>query len=383
MVIVNKGKLPVKIWADPSDLKGYDEAIAQAVDLANHPLARQWIALMPDFHIGYGMPIGGVVGTIGGVIPNAVGVDIGCGVLAAKTNLQADKLGRQKLEAIRLKTHELIPVGFRHHEQPQHHPYFKHPTKDPVIKTQLSAADKQIGTLGGGNHFIEIQADEVGQIWLMIHSGSRNLGKRVADYYHKIARQYTAKSPDLPTPDLAYIPTGKLEYQMYLEAMDYCLNFAQASRQLMLKRVKSAFAACGVPITIKEHFDTHHNFAAMEKHHGQKLLIHRKGAVKAEGRLSIPGSMGTASYICQGLKSAESFRSCSHGAGRTIGRREANRTFTYEQAVEAMKDIVFHVRQGQYDELPMAYKNIDRIIQLQSDLARPIHKLLPLAVVKG
>ena len=383
MITLTEGKLPVKIWAEQGDLKGYDEAIAQAINLANHPIARQWVALMPDFHIGYGMPIGGVVGTVGGVIPNAVGVDIGCGVLAARTNLQTGNLSREKLEELRLKIHQLVPVGFKHHGRPQHHAYMQTPTEDPVIKAQLASIDKQIGTLGGGNHFIEIQADEKGRLWLMIHSGSRNLGKRVADYYHKVALKYTAENKKLPARDLAYIPKNKPEYPMYLDAMDYCLHFAEASRQAMLAEIKSAFAASMLPITIEEQFDTHHNFAATEKHYGQDLLVHRKGAVKAEGMLSIPGSMGSASYVCEGLKLAESFNSCSHGAGRTIGRKEANRTFTYEQAVEAMKDIVFHVRHGQYDELPMAYKDIDRIIKLQSELAKPVHKLLPLAVVKA
>ncbi|HCM52080.1 TPA: RtcB family protein [Candidatus Saccharibacteria bacterium] len=383
MITIKKAKLPLKIWAERKDLVGYDEAIAQAVDLANHPLARQWIALMPDFHIGYGMPIGGVVGTVGGVIPNAVGVDIGCGVLAARTNLKTSRLSRPKLEEIRLKIHKLIPVGFKHHGRRQNHPYLDTPTDDPVIKTQLASADKQIGTLGGGNHFIEVQADETGQVWLMIHSGSRNFGKQVADYYHKIALKYTEAKSNLPSRDLAYIPKSKPQYQMYLAAMNYCLHFAEASRQLMLDRIVSAFAACGLPIKIEEQFDIHHNFAALEKHHGQNLLVHRKGAVKAEGLLSIPGSMGSASYICQGFKPAESFNSCSHGAGRTIGRREAKRRFSHEEAVKSMAKVVYHVRHGQYDELPMAYKDIDRVIKLQADLAKPLHKLIPLAVVKG
>ena len=383
MIIVKKAKLPLKIWAEAKDLVGYDEAIAQAINLANHPLARQWIALMPDFHIGYGMPIGGVVSTVGGVIPNAVGVDIGCGVLAARTNLNTESLSRPKLEEIRLQIHKLIPVGFRHHGKSQAHPYLKTPTDDPIIRPQLPSADKQIGTLGGGNHFIEVQADEPGQIWLMIHSGSRNLGKRVADYYHKVALKYSGNKADLPDRDLAFIPKSKPEYQMYLAAMNYCLKFAEASRQLMLERIIAAFAVCGLPVKIEEQFDIHHNFAAPEKHHGQNLLVHRKGAVKAEGLLSIPGSMGSASYICQGLKPAESFNSCSHGAGRTIGRREAKRRFSHEEAIKSMEKVVYHVRHGQYDELPMAYKDIDRVIKLQADLAKPLHKLIPLAVVKA
>lgn len=384
MVVLKSGRLPIKIWADKADLVGYDDAIAQAVDLANHPLSRQWIALMPDFHIGYGMPIGGVVGTKGGVIPNAVGVDIGCGVLSAETNLKAKQLPRDVLEELRLLIHKRVPVGFKHHDKIQKNPFFKkHPTKDPVIKTQLVSADKQVGTLGSGNHFIEIQTDETDGIWLMIHCGSRNLGKRVADYYHKIALALTSEDADLPAPDLAYIPSSDPEYKAYLAAMNYCLKFSEANRLLILDEIKSAFAETKIPLVIKRHFDTHHNFASMETHHNERLLVHRKGAVKAEGLLSVPGSMGSASYICQGKKPAESFNSCSHGAGRVIGRRQANRTYTYEQAVKSMEHVVYHVRHGQYDEMPMAYKDIDRIIKLQADLIEPLHKLQPLAVVKS
>ncbi|MBI4101132.1 RtcB family protein [Candidatus Microgenomates bacterium] len=383
MIVLKQARLPIKIWAEESDLVGYEEAIAQAVNLANHPLAQKWVALMPDFHIGYGMPVGGVLATQGGVIPNAVGVDIGCGMLAAETNLKKDQLPKDLLQQLRQLIHAKVPVGMKHHKHPQHHPYLKTTSKDPIISTQLKAADTQIGTLGGGNHFIEIQADEEGKVWIMIHSGSRNLGKRVADYYHRKAIDYTVNDKGLPDRDLAYLSDKVPQYQMYLEAMNFCLKFAEHNRENMLKAIKSAFAEVGKPLSVKQQFDNHHNFAALETHYGQKLLIHRKGAIKAEGLVIVPGSMGTASYIGEGLRPSESFNTCAHGAGRTLGRRQANRTISHAQAVSAMRHVVFNVRHGDYDEMPMAYKNIDRIIKLQADLVKPVHKLHPLAVVKG
>ena len=383
MITINKGKLPIKVWAEESDLAGYDNALEQAINLSNHPIARKWIALMPDFHVGYGMPIGGVLAAAGGVVPNAVGVDIGCGMIAARTNLSASQLSNKKLEELRLKIHQLVPVGFKHHPEAQQHPFLEQSIDDPIINSQKAAIACQIGTLGGGNHFIEIQADEQQKIWIMVHSGSRNLGKKVADYYHKKSLELSGSDQQLPTPELAYLPDSAAEYSMYMAAMNYCLDFAVASKELMLQRVKLAFAACGIPIKAEEPIETHHNFAAVETHYGDELLVHRKGAVKAEGLVIVPGSMGTASYICEGLQPAESFNTCSHGAGRLISRHEANRRFSHQEAVQAMQHVVFRVRHGQYDELPMAYKDIDRIIKLQSELIKPVHKLLPLAVVKG
>lgn len=382
--IINTEKLPIKIWATKEDLVGYEEAITQAVNLANHPLSRKWVCLMSDFHIGYGMPIGGVLATQGGVIPNAVGVDIGCGMIAAKTNLQAYDLSKEKLQELRLEIHKRIPVGMRHHAEKQNHAYLKVKSTDPIISKQLEAADYQIGTLGGGNHFIEIQYDGAGTVWIMIHSGSRNLGLKVANYYHTIAKDYmdTFKS-DIPDMDLAFLPDSVQEYRMYLDAMRFCMGFAEASRESMFQQVKLAFEAQGFPFEEDLKFDTHHNFASMENHYGQNLLIHRKGAVKAEGLVTIPGSMGTASYICEGLKPAESFNTCSHGAGRVLGRKQANATITHDQAVESMQHVVFGIKQGDYDEMPMAYKDIEKVIEYQSDLVKPQYKLLPLAVCKG
>ncbi len=403
MVVINTEKLPIKIWIDQNmwestDLpKKFDNAIQQAKNLANHPLARKYICLMPDFHVGYGMPIGGVLATQGGVVPNAVGVDIGCGMVAVKTSLQAGDLSKEFLQNLRLKIHQKIPVGQNHHQEAQHHPLLERRSMrrqqltglytqevDPVLSDLLGSADKQIGTLGGGNHFIEIQKDQNNQVWIMIHSGSRNLGKRVCDYYHKKAKDYMeAFHVNLPDNDLAFLPVEVKEHDMYLKAMRFCMEFAEASRELMLKRVGESLIELGKDFILTEKFDTHHNFAAMENHFGQNLMIHRKGAVKAQGKLTIPGSMGTVSYICEGLEPKESFNTCSHGAGRMMGRKEANALIKHEEAVEMMKDVVFGIKNGDYDEMPIAYKDIEQVIKDQSDLVKPIYKLTPLAVCKG
>lgn len=393
MVIITKNKLPIKIWTEQEDLVNFSNAIDQASNLANHPIVKKWVALMPDFHVGFGMPIGGVIATQNGVIPNAVGVDIGCGMIATQTDLHSSTLPRQVLEQLRLKIHEKVPVGMRGHDSKQNHQYLSQANldqfqvaADPVICRQKvqDDADRQIGSLGGGNHFIEIQKDENDQIWIMLHSGSRGLGKKICDYYHAKAVTYCEQfHAAIPTKELAFLPQGIPEYYMYLKAMRFAMHYAEENRQAMYRAIEKAFGDCGVSYKVLQQFDTHHNFASMENHYGENFMIHRKGAVKASGLVTIPGSMGTASYIGEGLEEATSFKSCSHGAGRVMGRRQANEAITHEQAVASMKDVVFGIKNGDYDEMPAAYKDIDKIIAYQVDLVKPKYKLLPLAVVKG
>lgn len=384
MIVINTEKIPIKIWAENEDIVDFDNALEQARNLANHPLVKKYVCLMPDFHVGFGMPIGGVIAVQGGVIPNAVGVDIGCGMIAIQTTLKAEQLSKDKLQEIRLEIHKRIPVGMTSHKERQHNPYLKEKIGDTIIDEQLEAADYSIGSLGGGNHFIEIQADEEETVWVMIHSGSRNLGKRVCDYYHGIAKDYMEKfHSDIPDMDLAFLPTEVPEYEAYLKAMRFCMGFAEASRESMFHNVESAFSAVGINFEIQKKFDTHHNFAELENHFGENFMIHRKGAVKAKGLVTIPGSMGTSSYICEGLEPKESFNSCSHGAGRVLGRKEANRVIKHEDAVKSMEGVVFGIKQGDYDEMPMAYKDITKVIEYQKDLVKPVYKLRPLAVAKG
>lgn len=393
MVIINKNKIPIKIWAEQEDIVHFSNAIDQASNLANHPLCQKWVALMPDFHVGFGMPIGGVIATKGGVIPNAVGVDIGCGMIATQTNLKADALPKIILEQLRLNIHKRVPVGMSGQPTKQNHPWLvdKNVESFGLLFSEVvgrskvrEEADRQIGTLGGGNHFIEIQKDEDDTVWIMIHSGSRGFGKKICDFYHAKAVNWCEKyHAAIPTKELAFLPTGTDDYEEYMRSMNFAMVYAEENRKAMYKAVIEAFHDVGQFPKVQQQFDTHHNFAAMENHYGENLLIHRKGAVKASGLVTIPGSMGTASYICKGLEPKESFNSCSHGAGRVMGRRQANEAITHEQAVEAMKDVVFGVKQGDYDEMPMAYKDIDKVIEYQKDLVTPVYKLTPLTVAKG
>ncbi len=389
MLTIDTEKLPIHIWAEEADLNGYDEAIAQAKNLANHPLARKHVALMPDFHVGYGMPIGGVFATAGGVVPNAVGVDIGCGMIAMRTDIEADSLDRDTLQKIRVEIHARVPVGNGpggNHKEPQE--LFmgnEIGAEHPILGGLMSLAQHQIGTLGGGNHFLELQKDEDGHVWFMLHSGSRGLGHKVCTHYENVAKAYMKTFHSaIPDPDLAFLPESVPEYGQYLDEMTWCLRFAEASRNRMLDAMTEAYsAATGREFGHGSPIQTHHNYAAMERHMGETVLVHRKGAVKADGPVIIPGSMGTASYVGEGLSNRVSFGTCSHGAGRVLGRKQANRTITHEQAVESMKNVVYGIRQGDYEEMPAAYKDVDRVMENQRDLVSPTHRLVPLAVVKG
>jgi len=382
-----RANLPIKAWLSAEELEDQSLAVEQAINLANHPLAEKWVGLMPDAHGGYGAPIGSVFATRGGVIPYAIGLDIGCGMAAVETSLEAERLDRDLLERIRQAIHARVPVGTEHHKDA---PLGLDDMRDPagpITRQHLDRGRYSLGTLGGGNHFIEIQRHETtGMVWLMIHSGSRNMGKFVCDHYHGEAKKLNAMFfSQLPSAELAFLPRGIPLYNAYLEEMEWCLRFAEDSRLEMYNATVAAFFECGVRLDrrIEQYIETHHNFAAMEHHFGRNYLVHRKGAVKATGLVTVPGSMGTASYICEGLNPAESFNTCAHGAGRLLARRQANRTISHERAVESMAHVVYGVRDGQYDEMPDCYKPIDRVLENMSDLVRPLHKLLPMAVVKG
>jgi tRNA-splicing ligase RtcB len=385
MKVIDTEKIPIKIWSDAIDEA--DGSIEQARNLANHPIARKWVCLMPDYHVGYGMPIGGVLATKGGVVPNAVGVDIGCGMIAARTDFAADDLSRDDLQALRKAIHARVPVGMKHHERPRALPdgLLDGGRGLRIVSAELGKAAHQAGTLGSGNHFIEIQREADGRVWIMLHSGSRNVGLRVCNHYHGVAKTYMERfHAAIPHMDLAFLPDSVDEYGEYLAEMRWCMAFAETNRVFMYEAVLDAFREVkGRAPAIDLQFDTHHNFAQMEHHFGEDLLIHRKGAVEAKELVTIPGSMGTASYIGEGCEAADSFRTCSHGAGRVLGRKKANAVITHEQALESMQHVVYGVRQGEYDEMPAAYKDIDSVMEHQSDLVSPVHRLLPLAVVKG
>ena len=400
--IKGETRLVIKSWC--KDIE--KEALHQAYNLANHPVVTRHVALMPDAHVGYGMPIGGVIACRDALIPNAVGVDIGCGVGAVKTNLAAEKVAdKSLLRAIINAIKERIPVGEGNAR--------KHPVQWegfelwfgsfngelPVwYRNEKKLDEHNLGTLGGGNHFIEIQKSDEGQVWLMLHSGSRNLGYRVANYYHKEALNLNKEMGiELPDKQLAYLPQGHELCEAYIRDMNYALSYAAENRRLMMEFLKSVMEDMFPGIEYSFSVNIHHNYAALEEHGGELLWIHRKGATSARrGEPGIiPGSMGTFSYIVEGLGNPDSFCSCSHGAGRKMGRADACRRLTKEECDQAMEGIVFDrwtlsdVRDANkkklpdLSEAPLAYKDIDEVIQAELDLIKPLVRLRPLAVVKG
>ena len=378
--VIDSEKLPIKMWL--TDIE--DGALQQAKNLANLPFVYKWISIMPDSHQGYGMPIGGVMATQGVIVPNAVGVDIGCGMRALKTSLT--DISTEELKLAMGKIRDVIPVGFNHHKEDQEWHELQKSPDIQIIQDQIPSAKKQLGTLGGGNHFIEIQKGSDDHIWIMIHSGSRNFGKKTADIYHKLAQKLCNRwYTQLPDRDLAFLPIETPEGKEYFLAMKYCLEFAKINRELMMIRTLSCLSSVKECKSLDE-LDIHHNYAAFENHYGKDVLVHRKGATKATKGLRgiIPGSMGTSSYITEGLGNPESFESCSHGAGRRMGRKDAVRTLNLKDEQDKMSGIVHGLRDASnLDEAPGAYKNIDEVMKNQEDLVEIKISLKPLASIKG
>lgn len=385
MKYFNEDRIVIKSWCDTPDAGCID----QARNLANLPFLFKQVCLMPDTHCGFGMPIGGVVAAEGVVCPSMVGVDIGCGMHAVRTHVQ--EISSVQLQDIVALIQNNIPVGFKHSDTPHKLPEFEGgEALYPIASREHAKAMYQLGTLGGGNHFIEIQRDEDGCIWFMIHSGSRNLGKQVADHYNKLAVSLNAKWHSIVPKEweLAFLPMDTAEGQAYLREMFYCLQFARANRAEMAGMLTSIFSAVIGLVNFTGEIDIHHNYAAMEHHFGHNVMVHRKGATRArEHEVGIiPGSQGTHSYIVAGLGNADSFMSCSHGAGRRMGRKEAVRSLDFAAEVAAMdaKGIIHSVRsKDDLDEAPGSYKDINVVMAEQADLVKILHTLEPLAVVKG
>jgi len=395
MKVITTEKLPIKMWLQEIE----DGAMEQVKNLANLPFAFHHIAIMPDCHLGVGMPIGGVLATENVIVPSAVGVDIGCGMCAVKTSLT--KISQDQLKKIMGEIRKQIPVGFKHHDKKQDillMPFDGLNTWQdlPICGEEFNNALTQIGTLGGGNHFIEIQKGSDGHIWIMLHSGSRNLGFKVAEYYDNLATELNKKwySNIDKSIKLAFLPVDSEEGQAYIREMQYCVDFALANRKLMMSRIIDIFKKV---INIDTSFlcDTGngdsivniaHNYASLENHYGKNVWVHRKGATLArKGTIGIiPGSMGTSSYIVEGLGNKESFESCSHGAGRKMGRRQAIQNLNLEEEQNKMKGILGKPRNKEdLQEAPGAYKNIIDVIDNEKDLIKVLVGLKPLAVIKG
>ena len=306
-----------------------------------------------------------------------------------KKMLRGTDISREELISTMEKIRATVPVGFKHNKTAQAWSGFNDAPDIEIIQQQLTSARKQLGTLGGGNHFIEIQKGSDGHIWLMIHSGSRNFGLKTANVYHKKAVELCQKwESDIPNKDLSFLPMDENVGREYRTAMEYALRFAKANRALMMHRTKQALAdVMGLGTADFDEFaNIHHNYAAMENHYGKNVLVHRKGATKAtESTIGIiPGSMGASSYIVKGKGNPESFMSCSHGAGRQMGRKEAKRVLNLEEEQAKMSDVVGGIRNtGDLDEAPGAYKDIDTVMDNQKDLVEILVKLTPLANIKG
>lgn len=389
MQVVQAGKLPVKVWVgDISEVE--PQAMEQLYRVSRLPFIHKWVASMPDVHMGKGAAVGSVIAAKGAVVPALVGVDIGCGMLAAKLNITASDLP-ESLAQMRLAIESRVPVGHGSHEDA------KNPNLDPNdlsvygdLKSEvISRIGTQLGTLGGGNHFIELCLDENKDVWLMLHSGSRNIGKEVAEKHISKAKGLMKQMfVNLEDPDLAYFAQGTQDYKNYLNDVLWCQVWAKNNRlkmfdeiltviqkQMPLKNVKvdGAITSC------------HHNYVSIENHYGENVIVTRKGAVSAkEGEWGIiPGSMGTKSYIVVGKGNKESFCSCSHGAGRRMSRSKAKEVFNLEdlkaqtEGVECRKDV------GAIDEIPGAYKSIDEVMANQVDLVDIKHTLKQVLCIKG
>lgn len=381
---------PVKIWTSNVE----DSAMRQIENLTTLPFLHHHLAIMPDVHAGMGMPIGGVLACNGAVIPNAVGVDIGCGMCAVKTNWKVEDLSPNVIRKEIMKgIRERIPLGMDHHKDAQDKKYLPQGydiDKMEIVKRRQNSILHEVGTLGGGNHFIELQKDEEGYLWIMIHSGSRNLGKQVGDYYNHLAASLNEKWHSSVSPDihLSFLAHGTREFGMYWDEMKYCIDFALCNRKLMMERIQEVIADSLKGIEFEPMINIAHNYAAFEHHFSKDVIVHRKGATLArEGVIGIiPGSQGTASYIVEGLGNPESFCSCSHGAGRALSRKAAINTLNMAEEVAQLeaKGIVHAIRcQDDMQEASGAYKDIEEVIANELDLIKVKTRLLPIAVIKG
>jgi tRNA-splicing ligase RtcB len=388
--VTRPGRVPIKSWVPNLEAT----AMAQAINLSNLPFAIRHVALMPDAHAGYGMPIGGVLFADRAVVPYAIGVDIGCGVVLAETDLTVETLPRDDLDATLAEIYRRVPVGTTKQRRPVDREAALAELGLEVPRSIQPAwwarAVDQLGTLGSGNHFLEVQRDEEGHVYVMLHSGSRNLGKTICDAYHKLAlNANVANGDELPHRELAYFSMDSAGYSDYWAAMTFALRFAEVNRSRMVDAVEQAFGMYTRVGRFERLVDVHHNYAAWENHFGQNGIVHRKGAVRASAgeTVLIPGSMGTASYVAEGLGNAESFETCQHGAGRTMSRSAARKTMSSAELFAEMTRLGVLIQSGDpktaAEEAPFAYKDIETVMAASADLVRPTKRLIPLGVVKG
>lgn len=380
-------KVPIKLWLPAEEVES--GAMEQLKNAARHPEVAGHLAVMPDCHVGYGVTIGCVLPTLGAVLPNAVGVDIGCGMCALDTGvtLDPDRMGQKFWRNWAGRVVRDVPTGFSAHKRAQDLGELERPLRAGKLQSLVrEKAAVQIGTLGGGNHFLEAQVDEAGTIWLMVHSGSRHTGLRVANHYNERAiASSEQRHLDAPS-DLASLPLDDRMGQDYLHDMRWATDFALENRARMIgAMVKALEVYLNDEIVEGAFINIPHNFARLETVDGRELMVHRKGATSAEaGQLGIiPGSMGSPSYIVRGKGNGDALNSCSHGAGRRMGRNVAKKTIT-EAAFAASLEGTYSKPSVHYiDEAPAAYKDIETVIARQRDLVEVVHALKPIITVKG
>ena len=400
-LLESAGGVPIKAWIRGVAME--DEARKQLENAAKLPFVHRWIAAMPDVHYGIGATVGSVIPTKGAIVPAAVGVDIGCGMMAVQTSLAANDLP-DDLGPLRAAIEKAVPHGknFGKRDKGAWHdpppaaveawkdlgPMFERiAKKHPQVKGANTIV--HLGTLGTGNHFIEVCLDEAQRVWFLLHSGSRGVGNKIGRYFIELAKEDLGRQlGNLPDADLAYLEEGAEHFVDYVEAVEWAQRFAMRNRELMMAAiVGAAGTVSGIP-PFRSHLvavNCHHNYVAREHHYGADVFVTRKGAVRAgKGELGIiPGSMGAASHIVRGKGNPESFESCSHGAGRAMSRGEAKRRFTLEDHRAATAHVECRKDKDVIDETPAAYKPIDKVMEAQKDLVEVVHTLRQVVCVKG
>jgi tRNA-splicing ligase RtcB len=389
---INGARVPIRVWARPSDVE--PSAIEQLKAVASLPWVRHHVAVMPDVHVGKGATVGSVIALHNAIAPAAVGVDIGCGMAALETTLRAADLP-DNLRQLRLSIEETVPVGRSHHlsEAWEHTGELgerarallsRLPALAPVAAREMYRASHQLGSLGGGNHFIEVCLDSEQKLWLLLHSGSRFIGTVLAEHHMEIARRL-AHNQALVDPDLAVFLAGTSAFDAYRRDLLWAQTYAALNRALMLFRLKALLRSWFPEVEFLRAISCHHNYVAEERHFGEALLITRKGAIRAgAGELGIiPGSMGAKSYIVRGLGNPLSFESASHGAGRRMSRTQARRAYTVRDLARQTEGIECRKDAGVIDEAPKAYKKIEQVMAAQTDLVEVVAELKQVVCVKG
>lgn len=384
-------RVPVMGWVDNIEA----DTFKQAENLANLPFVYNHVVLLPDSHLGYGMPIGGVIACKNVIIPHAIGSDIGCGVAFINTKLNLDTITKDTLKNILSEIRQLVPTGVKKHKEQTNFLLNSMPSSidyGPIIVNLLSNAILQVGTLGFGNHFVELQKNKKNELCVMLHSGSRNLGYKICSHYNTLAvelnEKYYSKVPK--NYELAFLPINSIEGKDYIRDMKYCVKYAKANRRTMMHNCLSAIknvVSKDVP-SIETYIDVAHNYARLEHHFNKNVWVHRKGATSAKKDEIglIPGSQGSASFIVKGKGNKLSFTSCSHGAGRIMSRKKAKNTLDFESEVKQLenKNIIHTIRTiDDLDESTGSYKDIYEVMDNQSDLVDIVEKLTPIACIKG